>query len=173
MCNPLVKHVVALWRLLLSLLSIIVLKCNEDFISGIICHEYSWFTWFSVRVTQNETIVVSNQPTLAACEYKKKSNVWLAVSLMNLLVCTDVVEVVTQVTSVSQQAGSLFRNGAGVVGWWMDGKLRNKTRIYQAQVHWNKATRRPPRVSCDGSAPTIVWREGSSCSGSFLQSERT
>lgn len=37
---------------------------------------------------------------------------------MNLLVCTDVVEVVTQVTSVSQQAGSLFRNGAGVVNGW-------------------------------------------------------
>lgn len=37
---------------------------------------------------------------------------------MNLLVCTDVGEVVThQVTSVSQQAGSLFRDGAGVVGW--------------------------------------------------------
>lgn len=78
--------------------------------------------WFSVRVTQNETIVVSNQPTLAACEYIKKSNVWLAVSLMNILVCTDVGEVVThEVTSVSQQAGSLFRDGAGGVGGGVDG----------------------------------------------------
>lgn len=40
------------------------------------------------------------------------------------------------------------------------GEWRNKTRIFQAQVPWNKATRRPPRVNCDGSAPTIVCRKG-------------
>lgn len=40
---------------------------------------------------------------------------------------------------------------------WRD--LRIKTRRHKAQVLRDKATRRPPWVSCDGSAPTIVWRE--------------
>lgn len=40
---------------------------------------------------------------------------------------------------------------------WRD--LRIKTRRHKAQVLRDKATRRPLWVSCDGSAPTIVWRE--------------
>lgn len=39
-------------------------------------------------------------------------------------------------------------------GWGLEGRWRSKTRLYQAQAVWNKATRRPPRVS------THHWMKG-------------
>lgn len=79
----------------------------------------------------------------------KKGSIWEAVSLFSLLACREV----GRVTFSSCRWG----RGGGEEG--EEGVKEDKD-LAGPRFSWKKATRRPLRVSCDGSAPTIVRVEG-------------